>query len=131
MTATTAVRGPGATTTTPLFAAAAFSALAGWTVHAAYARRALTAARRDPVTGLAGRDGWTAQARRIMRGGGTRTVILVDLDRFKHVNDTYGQPAATSSRPLPEGQSPRRKPRTSPHCSPGPRFCPAPASLSP
>jgi diguanylate cyclase len=86
-------RTPEAATGQSLIATTALLALAGWTAHAACLRRALHAARRDPVTGLPGRAGWTAQARRIMRGSGTQTVILVDVDRFKHVNDTYGHAA--------------------------------------
>jgi len=82
-----------AATSPTLIAAAALSALAGWTAHAACLRRVLHAARRDPVTGLPGRAAWTQQARRIMRGSGSHTVILVDLDRFKDVNDTYGHAA--------------------------------------
>ena len=68
------MRRPAAAMRAPLIAAVALSALAGWTAHAAYLRRALRAARCDPVTGLPGRAGWTAQAGRIMRGRGTRTV---------------------------------------------------------
>jgi len=75
---------------TPLLAAVALSVLAGWCGHAAYARQALRAARRDPVTGLPARAGWTGQAASILRGREPCTVALVDLDRFKEVNDTYG-----------------------------------------
>uniref|UniRef100_UPI002F911B31 GGDEF domain-containing protein n=1 Tax=Streptomyces virginiae TaxID=1961 RepID=UPI002F911B31 len=69
--------------------------LAGWTLHAVSLRRKLTAARRDPLTGLLGRDGYTTQARQTLaRYGDNVLVVLVDLDHFKQINDGPGGHAA-------------------------------------
>ncbi|MFJ3176276.1 GGDEF domain-containing protein [Streptomyces roseus] len=69
--------------------------LTGWTVHALALRRKLAAARRDPLTGLLGRDGYTAKARQITdRYGDAALVVLVDLDHFKAINDGPGGHAA-------------------------------------
>ncbi|MFD7972756.1 GGDEF domain-containing protein [Streptomyces clavifer] len=68
--------------------------LTGWTVHAVALHRRLAAARRDPLTGLLGRDGYTAKARQILdRYSDTATVIMCDLDRFKQIKDTLGHAA--------------------------------------
>ena len=127
----------------PLVAAGVLSAIAGWLGHAASTRRSLNAARCDPVTGLLGRAAIDVKASRMVRGREARTVGLIDLDRFKHVNDTYGHAAgdqllaatgarmrswadrvggaacgrlsaATSSPSSPAAVSPRAKPRNSP-----------------
>ncbi|MEW2373447.1 GGDEF domain-containing protein [Streptomyces sp. NPDC006656] len=69
--------------------------LTGWTVHALALHRKLAAARRDPLTGLLGRDGYTAKARQITdRYGDAALVVLVDLDHFKAINDGPGGHAA-------------------------------------
>ncbi|NED07591.1 GGDEF domain-containing protein [Streptomyces sp. SID6648] len=69
--------------------------LTGWTVHALALHRKLAAARKDPLTGLLGRDGFTAQARQITdRYGDASLVVLVDLDHFKQINDGPGGHAA-------------------------------------
>ncbi|MBD2818512.1 GGDEF domain-containing protein [Streptomyces rochei] len=69
--------------------------LTGWTVHAVSLHRKLTAARRDPLTGLLGRDGYTTRARQITdRHGDNALVVLVDLDHFKEINDGPGGHAA-------------------------------------
>jgi diguanylate cyclase (GGDEF)-like protein len=51
-------------------------------------------AARDPLTGLANRALFAADLKRALaraaRDGGRLAVMLVDLDRFKEVNDTYG-----------------------------------------
>ncbi|MDB5688495.1 MAG: hypothetical protein JWL91_371 [Sphingomonas bacterium] len=47
---------------------------------------------RDPLTGLFNRRGLDELARRPF-GGQARTLLLVDLDEFKHVNDTHGHGA--------------------------------------
>ncbi|MFH8419277.1 GGDEF domain-containing protein [Streptomyces collinus] len=69
--------------------------LTGWTVHAVSLHRKLSAARRDPLTGLLGRDGFTAKARQITdRYGDSALVGIADLDHFKQINDGPGGHAA-------------------------------------
>ena len=51
-------------------------------------------ARTDVLTGLANRQVFEERLSRIVmetnRFGGSCTLVIVDIDRFKHVNDTYG-----------------------------------------
>ncbi|MFG2527038.1 GGDEF domain-containing protein [Streptomyces sp. NPDC048516] len=69
--------------------------LAGWTVHAISLHRKLASVRRDPLTGLLGRDGYTTKARQTLdRYGDSALVTLVDLDHFKQINDGRGGHAA-------------------------------------
>jgi diguanylate cyclase (GGDEF)-like protein len=77
---------------TPDIFLAACGSLAGWLAHAAAGHRRLRAARHDPVTGLPTRTAWTKRAQKILRRG-HHLVVLIDLDRFKHVNDTHGHAA--------------------------------------
>jgi diguanylate cyclase (GGDEF)-like protein len=54
-------------------------------------------ARTDPLTGLANRRGFDERYAQVIqetdRYGGTAALILVDVDHFKRVNDTYGHEA--------------------------------------
>lgn len=65
---------------------------AGWTAHFAWFRRRLDTARRDPLTGLWTRDGFTRRATALLRDPAA-VVVLADVDRFKQVNDTHGHAA--------------------------------------
>ncbi|MFJ8626608.1 GGDEF domain-containing protein [Kitasatospora sp. NPDC093550] len=79
----------------PMLAAGA--PLLGWTAHSAWLHHRLATARRDPLTGLFTRDGFTMRAERLIRAHAERTtVLLVDLDDFKAINDTYGHAAGDS-----------------------------------
>jgi diguanylate cyclase (GGDEF)-like protein len=53
-------------------------------------------ARHDALTGLPNRAEFNAKlqetCKRLLRSGGTVTVMMIDLDRFKVVNDTFGHP---------------------------------------
>lgn len=54
-------------------------------------------ARHDPLTGLANRAEFNARlneaSKRLRRSGSAVTVMMLDLDKFKAVNDTLGHPA--------------------------------------
>jgi diguanylate cyclase (GGDEF)-like protein len=65
---------------------------AGWSAHLVWLRGRLTAARRDPLTGLWTRDGFTRRATALLKDS-RAVVVLADVDRFKQVNDTYGHAA--------------------------------------
>ncbi|WP_344646412.1 GGDEF domain-containing protein [Streptomyces durmitorensis] len=55
----------------------------------------MDAVRRDPLTGLLGRDGYTTKARQITtRYGDSARLVIVDPDHFKQVNDGPGGHAA-------------------------------------
>jgi diguanylate cyclase (GGDEF)-like protein len=55
---------------------------------------AMHAAQHDPLTGILNRAGFVNEiTTRLARGAKSQTVMLVDLDRFKMVNDTLGHHA--------------------------------------
>ncbi|MFJ5039066.1 GGDEF domain-containing protein [Streptomyces parvulus] len=62
---------------------------AGWAVHVRWLHGCLNTARRDPLTGLRTRDGFTCRATALLKDP-RAVVVLADVDKFKHINDTYG-----------------------------------------
>ncbi|MEU9677815.1 GGDEF domain-containing protein [Streptomyces parvus] len=88
------VRLPGRIGPNALLITAAAVPLTGWAVHAATLHRQLAATRRDPLTGLLRRDAYTARARRLLaRHGDDVTLVMVDADHFKQINDSLGHGA--------------------------------------
>ncbi|MGW5398986.1 GGDEF domain-containing protein [Streptomyces sp. NPDC003952] len=71
---------------------AALPLASGWSIHSLWMRRRIAAARRDPLTGLLTRDGFTEAAQRRLTTR-PRAVCLIDLNKFKQINDTYGHAA--------------------------------------
>ncbi|GAA1506481.1 GGDEF domain-containing protein [Streptomyces albidochromogenes] len=71
--------------------------LLGWAAHSSYLAHRLATARRDPLTGLHTRAGWTAAAERIARRHRDAVVLLLDLDDFKNLNDSYGHAAGDAA----------------------------------
>ncbi|MEU4872557.1 GGDEF domain-containing protein [Streptomyces sp. NPDC021608] len=77
--------------------AASILPLLGWAVHGGILARRLAFARRDPLTGLHTRSGWTARAEHLIRRHPHAAVLLVDLDHFKTLNDTHGHAAGDAA----------------------------------
>ncbi|NUW01323.1 GGDEF domain-containing protein [Streptomyces sp. CAI 127] len=72
--------------------AAAGPLAAGWSVHTVWLRRSLRTARRDPLTGLRTRDGFTRRATALLKDP-RAVVVLADVDHFKAINDAHGHAA--------------------------------------
>ncbi len=68
----------------------ASAALACWGVHSTMLARRLRQARIDELTGLWRRCEFTRRSTRLLPAA---TVLLLDLDEFKQLNDTYGHEA--------------------------------------
>ncbi|WP_030321040.1 GGDEF domain-containing protein [Streptomyces flavochromogenes] len=77
---------------TQTIAAAGLPAL-GWALHGGLLWRRLATARRDPLTGLHTRAGWTTRAEHLLAKHASALVLLIDLDDFKAINDTHGHAA--------------------------------------
>ncbi|MFI9614541.1 GGDEF domain-containing protein [Streptomyces sp. NPDC052023] len=77
--------------------AAVLLPLLGWAVHGSVLAHRLASARRDPLTGLHTRAGWTARAEHCIRRHPSAVVLLVDLDHFKTLNDTHGHAAGDAA----------------------------------
>ncbi|MDV7215241.1 GGDEF domain-containing protein [Streptomyces prunicolor] len=69
----------------------------GWGAHGLWMGRRLTAARRDPLSGLWTRASFERRALRILGRQMHTAVILVDLDGFKALNDTAGHAAGDAA----------------------------------
>ncbi|MFB8043147.1 GGDEF domain-containing protein [Streptomyces hydrogenans] len=67
--------------------------LTGWAIHVVALHKRLAATRRDPLTGLLRRDAYTTRARRLLARRDDTTVVMVDADRFKEINDRLGHAA--------------------------------------
>ncbi|GGY82811.1 GGDEF domain-containing protein [Streptomyces omiyaensis] len=88
------LRVPGPIGQRALFITTLAVPLTGWTLHALTLHRRLAATKRDPLTGLLRRDAYTHRARRLLaRHGDTVTVVMVDADHFKVINDQFGHAA--------------------------------------
>ncbi|MFR0367619.1 GGDEF domain-containing protein [Streptomyces sp. MCC20] len=66
---------------------------AGWALTTGLLGRKLYAARRDPLSGLWTRMPWMRRTDRLIRRNQASHVLMLDLDGFKPVNDTFGHPA--------------------------------------